>query len=231
MIFDNLLSRSLRLKPSQCMMKSQKYEQTRSCAKCGNEEMRFLDELTAAFEETRAWSESCSKCGSTDFSSGVTALPELSRQQLETWAINDELHFSQQDEDLMLASPSNLELLLEFLDSPNTHIWQRRTLVSTLYVLWFNANHPPDESSQSNAEFAKKVAQEIDKRRLLLIELGSDESEEFGEPLWYLSNYLKREFEKHKPFPHIIVDGRLDPIDPIGTLRGIAKVFCDLIKR
>jgi hypothetical protein len=60
---------------------------------------------------------------------------------------------------------------------------------------------------------AKKVAQEIDKRRLLLIELGADESEEFGEPLWYLSNYLKIEFEKHKPLPHIIVDGRLDPIE------------------
>jgi predicted nucleic-acid-binding Zn-ribbon protein len=50
-------------------MTSQKYEQTRSCAECGYEETRFLDELTAAFEQTRAWSEPCSQCGSTDFSS------------------------------------------------------------------------------------------------------------------------------------------------------------------
>ncbi|HYX17733.1 MAG TPA: hypothetical protein VE944_25930 [Nostoc sp.] len=213
------------------MIKSQKYEQTRSCAKCGNEEMRFLDELTAAFEETRAWSECCSQCGSTDFSSGYNARPALSRQQLEIWAINDKLHFSQQDEDLTLASPNNLELLLEFLDSPQTHICQRRTLASTLYVLWYDAYPETGESYLENAEFAKKVALEINKRTSLLIELGASESEEFGEPLWYLSNYLKREFEKHKPLPHIIVDGRLDPIDPIVTLRAIAKVFCDLIKR
>ena len=179
-------------------MTSQKYEQTRSCAKCGNEQTRFLDELTAAFEETRAWSESCNKCGSTDFSSSSNALPPLSRQQLEIWAINDKLHFSQQDEDLMLASPDNLELLLEFLDSPQTHIWQRRTLASALYVFWYDAYPETGESYLENAEFAKKVAYEINKRTSLLIELGASESEEFGEPLWYISNYLREKFDKNK---------------------------------
>ncbi|MEA5574280.1 hypothetical protein [Calothrix sp. UHCC 0171] len=180
-------------------MTSQKYEQTRSCAKCGYEETRFLDELTAAFEETRTWYEPCSKCGSTDFSGGSNALPLLSRQQLELWAINDELHFSQQDEDLILASSINLELLLEFLDSPQTHIWQRRTLASALYVLWYDAYPETGESYLHNAEFAKKVALEINQRTSLLIELGASKSEEFGEPLWYLGSYLTEEFEKHKP--------------------------------
>jgi predicted nucleic-acid-binding Zn-ribbon protein len=180
-------------------MTSQKYEQTRSCAKCGYEETRFLDELTAAFEETRAWSEPCSKCGSTDFSGGSNALPPLSSKQLEIWAINDELHFSQQDEDLILATPSNLELLLEFLDSPSTHIWQRRTLASALYILWYDAYPQTGKSYLQNAEFAEKVALEINKRTSLFVELGASKSEEFGEPLWYLSSYVREEFEKHKP--------------------------------
>ncbi|MDB9342329.1 hypothetical protein PN456_04190 [Nodularia spumigena CS-586/05] len=179
-------------------MTSQKYKQTRSCAKCGYEETRFLDELTAAFEETRAWTEPCSQCGSTDFSSASNALPALSRQQLEIWAINDELYFSQQDEDLILASSINLELLLEFLDSPNTHIWQRTTLASALYVLWYDAYPETGESYLHNAEFAEKVALEINKRASLLIELGASKSEEFGEPLWYISSYLREEFEKHQ---------------------------------
>ncbi|NJN11549.1 MAG: hypothetical protein HC815_27665 [Richelia sp. RM1_1_1] len=165
-------------------MTSQQYEQTRSCAKCDYEETRFLDELTAAFEETRTWEKPCEKCGSTDFG-GSNALPPLSRAQLEIWAINDELHFSQQDEDLILATPSNLELLLEFLDSPNTHIWQRRTLASALYVLWYDSYPQTGESYLHDAEFAEKVALEINKRTELFIELEA------------IADYLKEKFEKY----------------------------------
>jgi len=184
---------------SRMSMTPQKYEQTRSCAKCGYEEMRFLDELTAAFEQTRAWKEPCSRCGSTDFSRESNDLPSLSRKQLEIWAINDELSFSEQDEDLILATPTNLELLLKFLDSPNSHIRQRRVLASALYILWYDAYPQTSENYfQKNAEFAEKVAEEISKRTSLLIELGASNAEEFGEPIWYLSNYLKKAFEKYK---------------------------------
>lgn len=178
-------------------MTSQQYEQTRSCAKCGYEETRFLDELTAAFEETRTWEEPCDKCGSTDFSGESNALPPLSRAQLEIWAINDELHFLQQDEDLILATPSNLELLLEFLDSPNTHIWQRRTLASALYVLWYDAYPQTGEKYAHNSEFAEKVASIINQRTDLFIELGVEKFQEFGDPLWYIIDYIKEEFEKY----------------------------------
>jgi hypothetical protein len=221
-------------------MTSQKYKQTRSCEKCGYEETRFLDELTAAFEETRMWEkpcpssklpdtmllpsseeyplweEACPKCGSTEGCGESCEFPPLSRAQLEIWAINDELHFSQQDQDLILATPDNLELLLEFLDSPNTHIWQRRILASVLYVLWYDA-YPETASKQfftlrhdamgecylemlegyqHDAEFAKKVAKEINERTEMFIELGAEKSEEFGESLWYIGSYLREKFEK-----------------------------------
>jgi hypothetical protein len=64
------------------LMTSQKDKQTRSCAKYSYEEMRLLDELTAAFKQTRVWKEPCSKCSSTDFSGESNVLPSLSGKQL-----------------------------------------------------------------------------------------------------------------------------------------------------
>jgi predicted nucleic-acid-binding Zn-ribbon protein len=179
-------------------MTSQKYEQTRSCGKCGYEETRFLDELTAAFKETRLWNEPCSKCSSTNFSRASNSLPPLSLAQLEIWAINDKLTFLEQDEDLILATPDNLGLLLEFLDSPSTHIRQKRVLASALYILWYDTHPETGEDYLQNVDFAEKVAKEINKRTSLFIELGAEKAEEFGEPLWYLSSYVREAFEKHK---------------------------------
>ena len=178
-------------------MTSQKYKQTRSCANCGFEEKRFLDELTAAFEETRAWEEPCFQCGSIDFSGNSDEIPPLSRAQLEIWSINNDLHFLEQDEDIILATPDNLELLLEFLDSPNTNIWQRRTLASALYVLWYDAYPETGREYLLNSELAEKVASIINQRNALYIELGAERSAEFGDPLWYIYDYLKEAFKKY----------------------------------
>lgn len=119
-------------------MLTEQYEQSRTCDNCGYKEIRLLNELSAAFEETRAWGEPCPKCGSRDFGESCST-PALSRSILEVWASNDKLHFSQQDEDLVIASRDNLELILEFLDLPSTNIQKRRVLASALYVLWYDA--------------------------------------------------------------------------------------------
>jgi hypothetical protein len=119
-------------------MSIEQYEQSRTCDNCSYEETRLLDKLSAAFEQTRAWGEPCPKCGSRDFSESCST-PALSRSILQVWASNDELHFSQQDEDLVIASRDNLELILEFLDSPSTNISKRRVLASVLYVLWYDS--------------------------------------------------------------------------------------------
>ncbi|RUT00784.1 hypothetical protein DSM106972_071930 [Dulcicalothrix desertica PCC 7102] len=218
-------------------MSTEQYEQSRTCDSCGYEEKRLLDELSAAFEQTRAWGEPCPQCGSTEFSESAS-MPGLSRSVLSIWATNDGLSFSQQDEDLVIASRDNLELILEFLDSPSTHIWKRRVLASALHVLWYNAypktsqvagftftyeidsldddflsdeeditfEEYEDDSccfqqvspeSFYDEEFAAKVAEEINKRAPLFIELGADSAEEFGNPLWYLHDYLREAFEKY----------------------------------
>ncbi|MDJ0633328.1 MAG: hypothetical protein QNJ34_09085 [Xenococcaceae cyanobacterium MO_188.B29] len=175
-------------------MTSQKYKQTRSCASCGYEATRFLDELTAAFEETREWKKPCSQCGSQDFIGESNAIPPLSRAQLEIWSINDKLHFLEQDEDLILAIPSQLELLLEFLDSPKTQISKRRILASALYVLWYDAYPKTGGEYSRNTAFAEKVASIINQRTDMFVKLGSEES---ANPLWYIEDYLKKAFEKY----------------------------------
>ncbi|GJD22809.1 hypothetical protein RIVM261_077650 [Rivularia sp. IAM M-261] len=227
-------------------MSTEQYEQSRTCDNCGFEETRLLNELSAAFEETRVWGEPCPKCGSTCFGESCST-PALSRSILEVWASNDELYFSQQDEDLVIASKDNLELILEFLDYSSTDIWKRRVLASALYVLWYNAYpktsnvvgftfvYEAPTSCESNStleeyedeldllsseesnfcsfqqvspehfydeEFALKVASEINKRVPLFIELGAEKASEFGEPLWYLSNYVRNAFEKYAVQKH-----------------------------
>lgn len=207
-------------------MSTEQYKQNRTCDNCGHEETRLLDELSAAFEQTRAWEEPCPKCGSIQFNESCP-IPALSRSILEVWATNDGLSFLQQDEDLFLASGGDLELILEFLDSPSTHIRQRRVLASALHVIWYDAypetsnvatftiayeideenttfeedeedsccfQQVSPESFYNNEEFADKVAKEINKRTPLFIELGADEAEEFGKPMWYLGDYLREAF-------------------------------------
>lgn len=51
-----------------------------------------------------------------------------------------------------------------------------------------------------NEEFASNVAEEINKRAPLFIELGAKKAEEFSEPLWYLRDYVKEAFEKYPAF-------------------------------
>jgi hypothetical protein len=219
-------------------MSTQKYEQNRTCDNCGYEEKRLLDELSAAFEKTRMWEEPCFQCGSTQLSESCST-PALSRSILSVWAMNDELSFSQQDEDLIIASKDNLELILEFLDSSSTNIWKRRALASALYVLWYDAypktsniigftsftyetDAQGDEflsdeeditfeeyeedsccfqqvspESFYDEEFASKVAAQINKRAPLFIKLGAEKAEEFNNPLWYLSDYVREAFEKY----------------------------------
>ncbi|OKH49260.1 hypothetical protein NIES2101_21335 [Calothrix sp. HK-06] len=218
-------------------MSIEQYEQNRTCDNCGYEETRFLDELSAAFEQTRVWEEPCLKCSSRDFG-GSSSMPKLSRSILEVWATNDRLSFSQQDEDLVIASRDDLELILEFLDSPSTHIWQRRVLASALHLLWYDAypetsnaagftftyeidaenneflcdeENTTFEEDQENSccfqqvspesfydeEFSSKVAEEINKRVPLFVELGAEKAEEFNNPLWYLRDYVREAFEKY----------------------------------
>lgn len=182
-------------------MTSQEYKQTRSCEKCGYTETRFLDELTAAFEQTRLWEEPCSQCGSTDFSKGSCSIPLHTRTQFQMWATDAKLSFSSQDEDLILASPNNLELLLEFLDSPSTHRAKRQVLASALYILWYDSYPETGQKYLKNIELAERIAKEINKRTSLLIELGElgvEKPKYFSEPLWYILDYLRKAFEKHK---------------------------------
>ncbi|MEO1149196.1 MAG: hypothetical protein AAFY26_27075, partial [Cyanobacteria bacterium J06638_22] len=91
------------------------YEQERTCARCGHEEVRELPPLVAAFEERRQWTDPCSQCGSHVFSSSSEELPPLDAEILEEWATNGNLSLDQQDEDLLMARADWFPLLSEFV--------------------------------------------------------------------------------------------------------------------
>lgn len=150
-------------------MTTDTYRQTRHCAKCGHVDRRDLSEIKAAFEESRAWKEPCPSCGSFSFKAGSCQMPNLSAQQLAIWGGNDDLYFLEQDEDLILAVPENIELLLQGFDSEAILTSKRKVLLSALLILIFDHH----EHSRNKPEIVQQVLEGLRARRDRVTEVGT----------------------------------------------------------
>ncbi len=164
------------------------YPQTWTCADCDETIERQIDELDAAFDQTREWNPKCPQCGCDRFSAMTCQTPKLSRTQLEKWRGDDQLTFCEQDEDIILAEKENLGLLVEFVDDHQTPDAKRWTLLSALCVLLYDhspASSEDEESSDAKADaaFARRVQDVLSDRRELVTQL---EREAF------LDDYVKR---------------------------------------
>ena len=178
-------------------VESKQYRQQRECY-CGHQEERFLDEIAAGFEEYREWTEPCSHCGSTQFRSGSAEMPILTRQHIQIWVHDENLHFGIQDQDLCLDQPQHLPIILEFLTHPETPLLKKRILASALYVLWYEQHHHAVRyGDRTIAEFADRVTVIIHEYASLLLELGAERCDDYGDCLWYVREYIKKELEEY----------------------------------
>ena len=145
------------------------YRQTRHCLNCGLEEEREISSLEAAFEHSRVWDAPCPKCGSTKQRGGTTETPALSAEQLAIWAGNKDIVFYSQDEDILLARPESLNLLLQCLDDSRTLRSKRKTLLAALYVIIY------DHLAQKRNDplVVSRVAAALRERRGMIAELGT----------------------------------------------------------
>src|SRR5690554_4420598 len=125
-----------------------KYRQTKTCAQCGHENERWLDEHRAAFDELSKLSDwYCAQCGSTKISAACKSSPPLTHELLLIWAADDNLHFHAQDEELWpLGDPEKLPLLLEVVDRSDLSDYKRATLLSALLVIAFDIVEDEDEA-------------------------------------------------------------------------------------
>jgi hypothetical protein len=145
------------------------YRQTRHCLNCGIKEERKISSLEAAFEHSRVWNVPCPKCGSTKSHGGTTEMPALSAEQLATWAGNKDIAFFSQDEDILLARPESLELLLQYLDDSRTLKSKRKALLAAVFVIIYDHLAP----KRHEPLVVSRVVSALRERRGMITELGT----------------------------------------------------------
>jgi hypothetical protein len=120
------------------------FEQSRTCSKCENEETRQLEKIDAAFVQHSRWDAPCGNCGAQDFSTQSMPMPNLDKDILEAWIKDENLNLLDQDEDIILASKENLELLKAYVVRDDAKLEKRSMLLSALCVLIYDSNEEDD---------------------------------------------------------------------------------------
>ncbi len=127
------------------------FEQTRTCSDCESEETRELKKLQAAFVQHSHWSRPCGGCGGTQFSTMSLPMPKLDLEIMEAWIADDDLNLMDQDEDIILASKENLELLKAFIVRDDAKPDKRSMLLSALCILVYDSDESEDAQTLEDA--------------------------------------------------------------------------------
>jgi len=144
------------------------FEQTRTCSECNQEETRQLEKIKAAFVQHSRWDSACGKCGSRDFSTLSYPMPNLDKEILEAWIKDENLSLLDQDEDIILASKENLELLKAYVVRDDAKMDKRSLLLSALCVLIYDCNE------QDDAQTLEDTITFLTNNRHLFDEIGDD---------------------------------------------------------
>jgi hypothetical protein len=156
----------------------EKFLQRRECMNCGHVDERYLLANQAAFVSRRQWS--CSKCGDPRISRGFEEMPEVTESVLGEWAINNDLEFVIQDEDMFLAGAVEVETLLNNLDKANTlHRKKSMLLAALCFVIYENVpkSYWTEEDLASihlDEELAQRILSFLKNRLHLFQQLDTD---------------------------------------------------------
>lgn len=129
----------------------------------------MISSLEAAFEHSRVWDAPCPKCGATQQRGGTVEIPALSVEQLAIWAGNKDITFYSQDEDILLAHPESLNLLLQYLDDTRTLKSKRKTLLAALFVIIYDHLAP----KRNDPLVVSRVVSALRERSGTIAELGT----------------------------------------------------------
>ncbi|MDM1298328.1 hypothetical protein HXZ94_07410 [Empedobacter falsenii] len=146
-----------------------------TCKDCFHEEKIAITKIEAAFDlyDSKAlWEKPCLSCSSVAKQSMTYSKSKLDKELMELWLKNDNYHFLEQDEELLLAEIENLELILFALDHENISENRELTLVETLCVLIYDNHANEEELSEDDKVKRKrnleKVLPEVIKRKHLI---------------------------------------------------------------
>lgn len=139
-----------------------KYQYIRNCT-CGHIEYIEVNKREAAFRlrDKEIFNLVCSKCGGTEFNALSHPQPEFDKGLLLEWGNNAEYYFMEQDEDLMLAEESNINIILDVLDNHKILEGKRNILIEALCVIIYDNS----VSDNKNTQLIDRVAHELQKRK------------------------------------------------------------------
>ncbi len=164
------------------------YKQTRRCGSCEFQVVRKLTKREAAFVELRnqqeLWDMPCPECGSKKCESVTQSLPVLDQELFDEWGISQNLSFCEQDEEIVLAEPIYLQLILDGIDSSTYLNRKKHILIEALCVLLYDAlfedervysydaetedEYYSDEENIERQKIAETVKTELLKRKDML---------------------------------------------------------------
>jgi len=139
------------------------YKIRRHCSNCDAQEEIEVTEREAAFDLVdinQRLGSNCKKCSSISFFIS-RPLPIPNFELLKEWAFNEDLYFSSQDEDLLLADGEALDAILEILDMLQLPDYKTGILMSALCVIVYNNTLGDDPQF---AELRVRVIEELNKR-------------------------------------------------------------------
>ena len=111
-------------------------------------------------------------------------MPEMNHELFEVWIHDSDLSIMSQDEDLIIGTGDNLDLLEEFLQRRDVAPLKRAVLLSAIcVVLYDNMPDAGDPEGLQNPEFAARAAEVLRRNIHFFDEINED----------LISDYIKKD--------------------------------------
>lgn len=143
---------------------NENYQIERECNKCSHLQKINVSKREAAFELydiNKILGNVCKKCDGDKFTTKHPA-KNIDFALFKEWAINPELYFMDQDEELILADEEHLDLILYTLDNIKIHKHKQDLLMDALCIIVYDNSLPINKSG--DFFLRDKVINEINSR-------------------------------------------------------------------
>lgn len=161
------------------------YYTSKRCAQCGTTDYYALTKTEAAFSRYEYIIEiACSKCQSLTFDMLHATSPDIDKKLLDMWGVDVNLHFYEQDEEVILAEISNMDLFLDAIDNSDYLPLKKNVLLSALCIVYYdhaaNSHEYTEKENTARKISADTVLPELMKRKGLVKNI----------PDWQLGDYI-----------------------------------------
>jgi len=136
----------------------------KKCAQCDNTDYFVLTKVQAAFGQypvADTIKAPCSSCGSVKFFATGSNQPDADKELLDIWGYDESLHFSDQDEEIILADIKYLNLFLDAIDNSSYLQLKKDGLLAALCILYYDNAANSEEYTDKDNALRKAIADAV----------------------------------------------------------------------